>query len=146
MEMERNWSLQHFKLISLHVIQLTNPRHGNQEPDNLPTELKVATFSKMTFSASICKNNEIILFLDQIFIVGNTCPWFKQYLCILKQNYVYVITRSDGKKMLIFIIKSNHRGGWGGNSHLILVHLCRRYFSDPPYSFIPDCRNVYLFM
>ena len=67
----------------------------------------------MTFSASICKNNEIILFLDQIFIVGNTCPWFKQYLCIVKQNYVYVITRSDGKKMLIFIFKSNHRGGGG---------------------------------
>ena len=82
----------------------------------------------MTFSAtcSICKNSEIILFLDQIFIVGNTCPWFKQYLCIVKQNYVYVITRSDGKKMLIFIFKSNHRGG-GGNSHLILVHLCRWY-------------------
>ena len=101
----------------------------------------------MTFSASICKNNEIILFLDQIFIVGNTCPWFKQYLCIgpVKQNYVYVITRSDGKKMLIFILKSNDRGG-GGNSHLILVRLCRRYFSDPPYSCIPDCRNVYLFM
>ena len=78
----------------------------------------------MTFSASICKNNEIILFLDQIVIVGNTCPWFKQYVCIVKQNYVYVITRSDGKKMLIF--KSNHRGGGGGggNSHLILVHLC----------------------
>ena len=37
-------------------------------------------------------------------------------------------------------------GGGGGNSHLILVHLCRRYFSDPPYSCIPeaDCRNVYL--
>ena len=100
----------------------------------------------MTFSASICKNNEIILFLDQIFIVGNTCPWFKQYLCIVKQNYVYVITRFDGKKMLIFIFKSNHRGGWGrgGSSHLILVHLCRLYFSDPPYSCIPeaDCRNV----
>ena len=64
----------------------------------------------MIFSASICKNNEIILFLDQIFIVGNTCPWSKQYLCIVKQNYVYVITRSDGKKMLIFIFKSNHRG------------------------------------
>ena len=97
--------------------------------------------------------NEIILFLDQIFIVGNTCPWSKQYLCRVKQNYVYVITRSDGKKMLIFIFKSNHSGvcvwgGWGGNSHLILVHLCRRYFSDPPYSCIPeaDCRNVYLFM
>ena len=31
---------------------------------------------------------------------------------------------------------------------MILVHLCRRYFSDPPYSCIPeaDCRNVYLFM
>ena len=99
----------------------------------------------MTFSASICKNNEIILSLDQIFIVGNTCPWSKQYLCIVKQNYVYVITRSFGKKMLIFIFKSNHRGGGGGNSHLILVHLCRRYFSDPPYSCIPeaDCRNVY---
>ena len=68
----------------------------------------------MTFSPSICKNNEIILFLDQIFIVGNTCPWFKQYLCIVKQNYVYVITGSDGKKMLIFIFKSNHRGGGGG--------------------------------
>ena len=105
----------------------------------------------MTFSASICKNNEIILFLDQIFIVGNTCPWFKQYLCIVKQYYVYVITRSDGKIMLIFIFKSNHRGGGGGGgrySHLILVHLCRWYFSDPPYSCIPeaDCRNVYLFM
>ena len=38
--------------------------------------------------------------------------------------------------------------GGGGNSHLILVHLCRLYFSDPPYSCIPeaDCRNVYLFM
>ena len=61
--------------------------------------------------------------------------------------YAYVITRSDGKKMLIFIFKSNYRGG-GGNSHLILVHLCRRYFSDPPYSCIPeaDCRDVYLFM
>ena len=71
---------------------------------------------------------------------------------------MYVITRSDGKKMLIFIFKSNHRGGGGGgggggrggggNSHLILVHLCRLYFSDPPYSCIPeaDCRNVYLFM
>ena len=103
--------MQHFKLISL--IQ-TNPRPGNQEPDNLPTKLKVVPFSKMTFSASICKNNEIILFLDQIFIVGNTCPWFKQYLCIVKQNYVYVITRSDSKKMLIFIFKSNHRGGRGG--------------------------------
>ena len=70
---------------------------------------------------------------------------------------MYVITRSDGKKMLIFIFKSNHRGDGGGgggggvgggrgNSHLILVHLCRRYFSDPPYSCIPeaDCRNVYL--
>ena len=68
----------------------------------------------MTFSASICKNNEINNFLDQIFIVGNTCPWFKKYLCIVKQNYVYVITRSDGKKMLIFIFKSNHRGGGGG--------------------------------
>ena len=67
----------------------------------------------MTFSASICKNNEIILFLDQIVIVGNTCPWFKHYLCIVKQNYVYVIARSDGKKMLIFN-KSNHRGGRGG--------------------------------
>ena len=57
------------------------------------------------------------------------------------------ITRSDDKKMHIFIFKSNHGGG-GGNSHLILVHLCRRYFSDPPYSCIPkaDCRNVYLFM
>ena len=65
----------------------------------------------MTFSASICKNNETILFLDQIFIVGNTCPWFKRYVCIVKQNYVYVITRPDGKKMLIFIFKSNHRGG-----------------------------------
>ena len=68
----------------------------------------------MTFSASICKNNEINNFLDQIFIVGNTCPWFKKYLCIVKQNYVYVITRSDGKKMLIFIFKSNHRGGGEG--------------------------------
>ena len=70
---------------------------------------------------------------------------------------MYVITRSDGKKMLIF--KSNHRGGGGGregvaggggggHSHLILVHLCRQYFSDPPYSCIPeaDCRNVYLFV
>ena len=63
---------------------------------------------------------------------------------------MYVITRSDGKKMLIFIFKSNHRGGGGGgggNSHSILVHLCRRYFSDPPYSCIPeaDCRKLYLF-
>ena len=63
---------------------------------------------------------------------------------------MYVIARSDGKKMLIF--KSNHRGGGGGggggNSHLILVHLCRRYFSDPPYSCIPeaDCRNVYTYL
>ena len=98
----------------------------------------------MTFSASICKNNEIILFLDQIFIVGNTCSLFKQYLCMEKQTYVYVITRSDGKKMLIFIFKSNHsRGGGGGYSHLIFVHLCCWYFSDPPYSCIPDCRNVY---
>ena len=60
--------------------------------------------------------------------------------------------------MLIFIFKSNCRGGGGGgerredrrggggHSHLILVHLCRRYFSDQPYSCIPDFRNVYLFM
>ena len=94
----------------------------------------------MTFSASICKNNEITIFFDQIVIVGNTCPWFKHYVCIVKQSYVYVITRSDGKKMLIF--KSITEGGGGGISHLILVHLCRRYFSDPPYSCVPeaDCR------
>ena len=38
------------------------------------------------------------------------------------------ITRSDGKRMLIFILKSNHRGGGGGgggNSHLILYwYIC----------------------
>ena len=69
--------------------------------------------------------------------------------CKTKLRVGYVITRSDGKKMLIFIFKSNHRGGGGGgNSHLILVHLCRLYFSDPPYSCIPeaDCKNVYIFM
>ena len=36
--------------------------------------------------------------------------------------------------------------GGGGNSTLILVQLCRRYFSDPPYARIPDFRIVYLFM
>ena len=35
--------------------------------------------------------------------------------------------------MLIFIFKSNHRGG--DNSHLILVHLCRRYFSAEMYTY-----------
>ena len=64
----------------------------------------------MTFSASICKNNEIILFLDQICIVGNTCPWFKQYFNMHSKTK---ITRSDDKKMHIFIFKSNHGGGGG---------------------------------
>ena len=63
-----------------------------------------------------------------------------------------MITRSDGKKMLIFILKSNRRGGGvgvgggGGNSHLIFAHLCRRNFSDPSYSCIPDFRNVCILM
>ena len=37
-------------------------------------------------------------------------------------------------------------GGRGDNSTLILAQVCRRDFSNPPYSCIPDLRNVYLFM
>ena len=37
-------------------------------------------------------------------------------------------------------------GGLEGNSTLILVQVCRRYFFNPPYSSIRDFRNVYLLM
>ena len=37
-------------------------------------------------------------------------------------------------------------GGGGGDSTLILAQVCCQNFSNPPYSCIPDFRNVYLFM
>ena len=33
-----------------------------------------------------------------------------------------------------------------GELNFILILVCRRDFSNPPYSCIPDFRNVYLFM